>query len=125
MRVKKVSSSSITIVIFIGPDLALNLTAKSAQNTLVATEGPNPSPIKGPTHLKDVSKPDGEACNDDGTLKDASEIEWAHSPSQSHPGPVLYGEKRKRNDSVTDGDVDDIDVLPKTNVSRMPHSFDF
>jgi len=25
--------------------------------------------------------PVGEACNDDGTLKDASEIQWEHSPS--------------------------------------------
>ena len=44
-----------------------------------------------------------------------------HSPSQSHP--VLHGEKRKWNDGVLDDDVDDIDVLPKTNVSTM--CFDF
>ena len=29
---------------------------------------------------KDITKPDGEACNADGTLKDASEIEWYSSP---------------------------------------------
>jgi len=69
------------------------------------------------TYLKDASKPDGEACCDDGTLKDASEMEWAHSPSQSHP--VLHGEKWKWSDGVSDGDVDDINVLPKTNVSMM------
>lgn len=93
--------------------MALNPTAKSAQNTPVTAEGSNP--IGGSTHLKDVSKPDGEACCDDGTLKDASEMEWVHSPTQSDTVP--HGEKRKQTDSAPDGDVDDIDVLPKTKVS--------
>ena len=34
------------------------------------------------TYLKDPAIPDGEAYNADGTLKDASEIDWIHSPSQ-------------------------------------------
>ncbi len=34
------------------------------------------------TYQKDSTKPDGEACNNDGTLKDASELEWLHSPTQ-------------------------------------------
>ena len=34
---------------------------------------------------KDASKPDGEAVNDDGTLKDASQMDWPHSPSQEQP----------------------------------------
>ena len=32
---------------------------------------------------KDLQKPDGDACNPDGTLKDASEMEWPDSPSAS------------------------------------------
>ena len=32
---------------------------------------------------KDLRKPDGDACNPDGTLKDASEMEWPDSPSAS------------------------------------------
>lgn len=32
-------------------------------------------------NLKDTTKPDGEACNADGTLKDASEMEWLNSPT--------------------------------------------
>ena len=32
---------------------------------------------------KYLRKPDGEACNPDGTLKDASEMEWPDSPSAS------------------------------------------
>jgi hypothetical protein len=93
----------------------LNPIAKSTQN-----------PIGEATQLKDASKPVGEACRDDGTLKDASEIEWLYSlsdPSQSHL--VIHGKKRKWNDSISDEDVDDIDVLPKTNVSMMFHSFNF
>ena len=34
---------------------------------------------------KDTSKPDGEACNPDGTLKDAEQIKWLNSPSDSPP----------------------------------------
>jgi hypothetical protein len=36
------------------------------------------------THValaKDHTKPDGNACQPDGTLKDASEMEWPNSPS--------------------------------------------
>jgi hypothetical protein len=81
--------------------------------------------IGGPMHLKDASKPDGEACGDDGTLKDASEIKWVHSPSQSHP--ALHDEKQKwkQNDSTPDSDINSIDVLLKANVSMMLHSFEF
>lgn len=38
---------------------------------------------KGKKVFKDSSKPDGDACRDDGTLKDASELEWPNSPSDS------------------------------------------
>jgi hypothetical protein len=35
-------------------------------------------------YTRDASKPwEGEACNEDYTLKDASEIVWVHSPSQT------------------------------------------
>ena len=39
--------------------------------------------------LKDVAKPNGEACNTDGTLKDAQDIEWQNSPSELTPPPCL------------------------------------
>ena len=32
--------------------------------------------------FKDVTMPDGDACRPDGTLKDASEIQWLNSPSE-------------------------------------------
>jgi hypothetical protein len=37
--------------------------------------------------LKDASKPEGEACNPDGTLKDADKMEWLNSPSDLAPVP--------------------------------------
>ena len=40
------------------------------------------------THVqKDITKPDGEACNDDGTLKDASLMNWVNSPLDETPPP--------------------------------------
>ena len=35
----------------------------------------------------DQTKPDGKACNEDGTLKDASKLEWPDSPTQ----PCAFG----------------------------------
>jgi hypothetical protein len=33
--------------------------------------------------FKDSTLPDGDACRPDGTLKDASEMEWPNSPSEA------------------------------------------
>jgi hypothetical protein len=33
-------------------------------------------------YIQDPTKPEGEAWNVDGTLKDASELEWPESPSE-------------------------------------------
>jgi hypothetical protein len=38
--------------------------------------------------LKDASKPEGEACNPDGTLKDADKMEWLNSPSDVGLAPL-------------------------------------
>ena len=34
------------------------------------------------TYMRDMTKPVGDACRDDGTLKDADELEWPDSPSE-------------------------------------------
>jgi hypothetical protein len=58
--------------------------------------------------MKDLSKPDGDAVNDDGSLKQANEISWFNSPSDEHP-------LRNPEDNVSDGqgfesmDIQDID----------------
>ena len=53
-------------------------------------------------YLKDATKPDGEACNADRTLKDASEMEWLNSPTDlvapalpSSKGPQLTDSSRR------------------------------
>ena len=43
----------------------------------------------------------GEACNPDGTLKDASENEWLHSPSDMDTNKSL---KRIPDEEETEGD---------------------
>lgn len=43
---------------------------------------------------------EGEACNADGTLKDATEIQWVHSPSDLTPPPP---EKRCLDDTEDEG----------------------
>ena len=37
---------------------------------------------EGKTYLRDTTKPVGDACRDDGTLKDADEMEWPNSPTE-------------------------------------------
>ena len=55
--------------------------------------------------------PDGEACNADGSLKDAAKITWLHSPgSKSSPLPFS---KRAHSDS----DEDEVTSKKKTRVS--------
>jgi hypothetical protein len=36
---------------------------------------------EGKTYSKDTTKPDGDACREDGTLKEADEMVWPNSPS--------------------------------------------
>ena len=54
--------------------------------------------------------PDGEACNVDGTLKDAAEMIWLHSPGSK--SPIAFS-KCAHNDS----DEDEITLKKKTCVS--------
>ena len=72
------------------------------------------------TYFKDTSMPDGDACREDGTLKDASEMEWPNSPSESAPSfrepsvlsylsNVSNGKKRKQDFS----DEEDLDIIMK------------
>jgi hypothetical protein len=82
---------------------------------------------------KDLSKPDGEACNEDGTLKDASEMDWPDSPSEPAAPATL---KRAHGDDVnerdgedgrdgedTDGDGNSDDGGPMHKRQRVSESF--
>jgi len=55
--------------------------------------------------LKDTSKPDGEACNPDGTLKDSKEIEWLNSPSDLLPPPFENHKKHALDDEPNNDHV--------------------
>ena len=79
---------------------------------------------RGDQIYKDFSKPDGEACRDDGTLKNASEIEWQHSLTASNPRlfDLYLGEENtvlKKRKSPGDEDKSDYEnvELPKVKVS--------
>ena len=60
--------------------------------------------------LKDMDKPDGDACRLDGTLKDASEMEWPHSLSDQNQNRL------KRTISRSDGSDFDGTALPRVKV---------
>ena len=70
---------------------------------------------------KDHTKPDGEACWDDGMLKDASEMEWPDSPSDSNPQNLNLEEKNVILKRKLPGDENesgyDNDELLKAKVS--------
>ena len=62
----------------------------------------------GNNYLKDFSKPDGDACREDGTLKDASEMEWPNSPSETD----FQDDSNLDNDSHCDASEDSISYQP-------------
>ena len=78
---------------------------------MAANSEPN---SKGDTHFKDASKPDGDACRDDGTLKDADEMEWPNSPSEQQS--FVLPEKRKREWYDYHDDEPYSDESPKAKV---------
>lgn len=63
---------------------------------------------------KDWTKPDGDACRPDGTLKDASEMEWPNSPSDlNQPKEDRFSLKRKSPGDENESDSE----LPKAKVT--------
>jgi hypothetical protein len=64
--------------------LRANCSTVPSENLSDKSSGSNE---KGKTYEKDITKPDGDACNEDGTLKDASELEWPDSPT----APIAFG----------------------------------
>ena len=55
--------------------------------------------------LKDPSKPEGEACNADGTLKDAKQIAWVHSLSDLPPPPFENPNKHSLDDEFNNNHI--------------------
>jgi hypothetical protein len=72
--------------------------------------------LEGRSMEKDNSKPDGDTCRPDGTLKEASEMEWPHSPSDLDARE--QGSSLKRKLPINEDDSDDEENgLPKAKVT--------
>jgi hypothetical protein len=84
--------------ITIDPSKTLESVPTSKANTSDHVSSTNP---KGTVFFKDSSKPDGDACRDDGTLKDASELEWPNSPSDSKASNTTFDDYAMQVDSET------------------------
>jgi len=70
--------------------------------------------------FKNWTMPDGEACRPDGTLKDAHEIEWLHSPSDLNACNLREEQsslKRKLSGDEDSSDNED-GGLPKAKVTH-------
>jgi hypothetical protein len=75
------------------------------------------------THIMDTSKPVGDACREDGTLKDASEMDWPNSPTEQNRALI---EEQFRDASELDqppsSGSDELEA-PKAKVRNIPESF--
>ena len=67
---------------------------------------------------KDLWKPDGDACNPDGTLKDAPEMEWPDSPSASASVmPWLPATKRNIDELSDEEDNYMLTKFPRVHIT--------
>ena len=64
--------------------------------------------------MKDPSKPDGEAVNADGSLKDANQIQWVNSPSEEFHLPIPSPNEEDMGDVAETGEKQE---LKKSHVS--------
>ena len=68
-------------------------------------------------YFKDFSKPDGDTCHEDGTLKDASEMEWPNSPSESN----FRDDSNLNDDSHCEASEDSISYQPLSKGEKRKH----
>ena len=103
-----------TKILFEGVTKAPGVSSKNISNKLLDTNE------KEKPYLRDAAKPVGDACRDDGTLKDANEIDWLNSPSELEP----------RNDFHTSDGYDLMDSMyvsesEEGNLVNLILAFDF
>jgi hypothetical protein len=74
--------------------------------------------------FKDFDMPDGDACRPDGTLKDASEMEWPDSPTEGNVSKQTqlsedgYNSKRSLPQACDDKESEsESDGPPRTKVN--------
>jgi len=70
------------------------------------------------TYLVNSAKPEGEACNADGTLKDASEMDWIHSPSQLDAAADTFGLQDGNEDTAAWDywELEEENRMPRANI---------
>ncbi|KAF8799277.1 hypothetical protein BYT27DRAFT_7121274 [Phlegmacium glaucopus] len=67
-----------------------------------------------------MSNPDAPALNADGTLKDASEIEFCHSPSTQEQPLLPDTSKKRKQTTELDQESDSDDTLPSIITKPLP-----
>ena len=71
----------------------------------------------GNNYFKDFSKLDGDACREDGTLKDASEMEWLNSPSETD----FRDDSNLDDDSRREASENSISYQPLSKKKKRKH----
>ena len=75
------------------------------------------------SYLRDMTKPIGDACRDDGTLKDASELFWPNSPTDPEPDAPQISYFEQHNDETgfqefqDESDQNDLSSISSIRVS--------
>ena len=70
----------------------------------------------------DKSKPEGDACHEDGTLKDASELDWPDSPTEYNHA-IIKDQFRNNGSECTptdepDSNNSDSESMPKPQTTK-------
>ena len=74
---------------------------------------------KGRPYLRDITKPVGDACRDDGTLKDTDEMVWPNSPTELVVPQNDFHESHESYDDIMLQDGSDQNDEPSIRVSRV------
>jgi hypothetical protein len=73
---------------------------------------------KGKAHMRDMTKPVGDACRDDGTLKEANEMVWPDSPTALEAPQNEFREYDDMYDGFQD-EPDQIDLPSSIKVNSV------
>ena len=76
------------------------------------------------TYVMDKSKPEGDACREDSTLKDASELDWPDSPTEYNRAIIEDQFRNNRSERTPTDEPDsnnsDSESMPKPQTTKKP-----
>jgi hypothetical protein len=75
------------------------------------------------TYLRDITKPFGDACRADGTLKDANEMDWVTSPTANEGPGNNFHELDNCEDMYVPPDYPDESDLDENDLQSIQVSF--